>query len=247
MHAFAGGHFALARSILLSYANGRPTMNKPKGKREPRPPKGLSAAFAEAEAEIREAEIINIIVELIDAARERITTGESRLYLEQFFYEALRGRKTLPAATVIAWADAGNPVADRAVRRYGAEVLDQGREAELTALVRAQLVKLLLRPPVPYPQGRHVLANLLRDFWLPMLMQNVAAALHVPATRAADRAGSAIAPSAGSLIAKALARRGVKLSERQINRIYWERERLWADLESSMPPIPVNTEIFVGR
>ena len=36
-------------------------------------------------------------------------------------------------------------------------------------------------------------------------------------------------------------RRGFKLTERQMNRIYWDRNKVAAELEASMPPIDPST------
>jgi hypothetical protein len=183
-----------------------------------------------------EARIIEILCEAIDLTRDHITSEASWQRLEQFFYEALLGRRTLSAAVVLAWADVGHPAADRAVRRYGAEVLDQYREGELLAQMRGQLVKILLRPFVPFPQGRHVVANMMRDLWLPWFMTRAAEALQLPVTRSRSTA----APSLAYFLSKALRKRGVALSEPRLNKLYWRREKLAAELEASMPPIPVS-------
>jgi hypothetical protein len=183
-----------------------------------------------------EAAIVDLICEAIDVLRDHITTEASWRRLEQHFYEALLGRRTLSAAVVLAWADAGHPAADRAVRRYGAEVLDQHREGELLAQVRAQLIKILLRPFVPFPQGRHVVANMMRDIWLPALVMKAAEALQLPSTSSAATA----APSAAYFVARALRKRGIKLSERRLNRVVWQRDRLAMELEASMPPLALS-------
>ena len=69
--------------------------------------------------------VISIVCAEIDAARDRITSEASWARLAQIFYEALIGRNTLDAAMVIAWADAGHPSADQAVRLYAAEMVDR--------------------------------------------------------------------------------------------------------------------------
>ena len=181
-----------------------------------------------------EAKVVAILCTEIDRARERVTCEASWQHLEQYFYEALLGRRTLSAAMVLAWADAGHPAADRAVRRYGAEAIDQYREGELLAQVRAQIVKILLRPFVPFPQGRHVVQNLMRDVWLPAVMTRAAEGTGLPPTRSA----SAVAPSIAYFLERAMKKKGFKLKERQLNRIYWERNKIAAELEASMPGIP---------
>jgi hypothetical protein len=120
------------------------------------------------------------------------------------------------------------------VRRYGAEMIDLYREGEMLAQVRAQIVKILLRPLVPFPQGRHVVANLMRNIWLPLVVQRVADGTGLPPTRARSTAQ----PSAAYFIERAYKKKGIKLKERQINRIYWDRNKVAAELEASMPGIP---------
>jgi hypothetical protein len=181
-----------------------------------------------------EAKVVDLICIEIDNARERITSEASWDRLAQFFYEALLGHQTLPAAMVLAWADAGHPAADRAVRRYGAEVLDQYREGELLAQIRGHIIKILLRPFVPFPRGRHVVQNLMRDCWLPLVVRNVAEGTGLEPTRSATTR----TPSAAYFIAKALAKKGFKVKEREVNRIYWGRNKLAARPEASMPGIP---------
>jgi hypothetical protein len=177
------------------------------------------------------AKIVDLICAEIDNARKRITTEASWARLEEFFYQALLGRNTLDAAQVIAWADAGHPAADRAVRRYGAEALDQQREGELLIQVRAQMVKIMLRPFVPFPRGRHVVANLMRNIWLPTLIQNVAMGTGLSPTRSRSTA----APSVAYFVSLAAKRRGMKLKEQELNRIYGDRHQVAAELEKSMP------------
>ena len=183
------------------------------------------------------AQVVDVICTEIDNACERLTSEASWDVLAEFFYEALLGRHTLAAAVVLAWADAGHPAADRAVRRFGAEMLDQYREGELLAQVRGHLVKILARPFVPFPRGRHVVQNLMRDIWLPMVVQRVAEGTGLPPTRSA----SAVQPSAAYLVSLAMKKKGVKLKERQINRLYWDRHKVAAALESSMPPVDPST------
>ncbi len=102
-----------------------------------------------------EARVIEIVCMEIDAVRETITSEASWKRLESYFYEQmLQGSQTLPTRVVLAWAEAGHPAADRAIRHYAATMVDQGREGELLVQVRNYIVKTLLEPFVPYPRGR---------------------------------------------------------------------------------------------
>jgi hypothetical protein len=166
-----------------------------------------------------EAAVVDIICTEIDNAQSRITSEASWDRLAQFFYEALLGRHTLSAAVVLAWADAGHPAADRAVRLYAAEMVDQGRDNELLVQVKAYIVKTLLRPFVPFPRGRHVVQNLMRDIWLPMVLQHVANGTGLAPTRS----GGTAAPSVAYFASLAMKKKGHKLPPA---------------LECSMPQIP---------
>jgi hypothetical protein len=180
------------------------------------------------------AKVVAIVCAEIDNARERITPEASWQRLEQFFHAELVHQRTLPTAVILAWAEAGHPAADRAIRIYAAEMIDRGRESELLVQVKGYVIKTLARPFVPYPRGRHVVQNLMRDIWLPLVVQNVAAGTGLQPTRS----GSTATPSAAYFIALALKKRGFNVSERQLNRIYWDRNKIAARLEASMPAIP---------
>jgi hypothetical protein len=175
--------------------------------------------------------IVALLCAEIDNARERITSEAAWRTLEQFFYEALCDQHTLSAMRVLDWAKAGHPAADHAIRRYGAEGLDRYQESEFLAQVRGYLVQALLRPYVPYPRGRNVVQNMMRDIWIPVVMDHVADATGLPATR--NR--TTTTPSAAYFLALALKKRGFKrLGEPEINQIYWRRKGIGARLEVEM-------------
>jgi hypothetical protein len=180
------------------------------------------------------AKVIDIICSEVDNARERITSEAGWQRLEQFFHEELLRGQTLSAAQVLAWAEAGHPAADRAIRLYAAEMIDRRRESELLVQVKAYLVKTLLQPFLPYPRGRHVVQNLMRDIWIPALIARVAEGTGLEPTRGSG----GTQPSAAFFVAGALKKRGFKITERQVNRIYWSRHQIAAKLEAAMPELP---------
>jgi hypothetical protein len=182
-----------------------------------------------------EAKIVELVCVAIDAAREQMTTEASWERLERYFYEQmLTGSETLPTRIVLVWAEAGHPAADRAIRRYAATMMDRGRDGELLVQIRAYVIKVLLQPFVPYPQGRHVVQNLMRDAWLPTVVTHVARCTGLPPTRSASTA----TPSAAYFIAKGMKRSGLKITEREVNRVHWRRNNLAARIEAAMPQIP---------
>jgi hypothetical protein len=113
-------------------------------------------------------------------------------------------------------------------------MIDCGREADLLVQVKAYVVQTLVRPFLPYPRGRHIVQNLMRDIWLPLVVQRVADGTGLEPTRGE----STSEPSAAYFVALAHKRLGMKLKERQLNRIYWNRNKLAPRLEASMPGIP---------
>jgi hypothetical protein len=180
--------------------------------------------------------IVSLLCAEIDKARERITSEAAWKTLEQFFYEALCDRHTLSAMNVLDWAKAGHPAADHAVRRYGAERLDSYQETEFLAQVRGYLVQALLRPFVPYPHGRNAVQHMLRDIWIPGLMERAAEGTGLNATRSRN----STAPSVAYFLELACKKRGIKLKEKEINEIYWRRKGIARRLEASMPAIPAS-------
>ena len=165
--------------------------------------------------------------------------------MTQFFLDKLRfsGASPIPvigvewAAGIVEWARAGHPAADRAIKRYGREMGEQSRFDDMLVSVRAYYLETSGKPFVPFPQGRHVVANLMRNIWLPKLMDHVANATGLDPTRSAANP----APSVAYFVALMAKKKGIKkLKEQQVSRIYWKRESLPAAIEASMPKIPLS-------
>src|SRR5262245_1769874 len=142
-----------------------------------------------------EIKVIELTCEMIDRVADRITAEASWDMLTKFFYDELVHNRTLSTAQILAWAEAGHPAADRALRRHAAEMIDSGREGQLLAQVKAYAVKMLIKPFVAFPRGRHVVQTLMRDIWLPMVVQRVADGTGLSPTRSL----SAVEPSAAFL------------------------------------------------
>jgi hypothetical protein len=179
---------------------------------------------------------VDLICTILDAAAERITTEASWARLEQFIYQQLIQETVLPSVTIVAWAEAGHPAAHRAIRRYGREMKERSRFDNMLVTIKAYVIKTDEQPFVPFPRGRHVVQHLMRDIWLPMVVQNVADGTGLPPTRGA----STVEPSSAAYVVQALKRCGAKLKEQQLNRLYWNRHKLAARLEASMPPVPAS-------
>jgi hypothetical protein len=99
------------------------------------------------------SEIERTIMHWYDDLIGHVMTAEaSRALVRQDICNRLQAG-TLETAWVIQAAEGGHQDADLALRVYAATFIDQGRESELLAQVRAYVVRSLLRPPVTYPRG----------------------------------------------------------------------------------------------
>jgi hypothetical protein len=185
-----------------------------------------------------EAKFIDLACTMIDIARDRMTTEASWERLAQFFYEQLIRETVLPSVAIVAWAEAGHPAAHRALWRYATEMGERSHFDDMLVCVRAYVLKTGRDQFIPFPRGRHIVQNLMRDVWLPLMVQCMA----IDTGLAPTRGGTTTAPSVAYFLALGMKRRGIKLKEREINRIYWNRNKVAAALEASMPPlIPAST------
>jgi hypothetical protein len=181
-------------------------------------------APADAEA------IVATLCTMHDIVRERITTDACRERLQVGLYDLLH-RGALPVATVLAWARAGLPAADAAVRRHAYELwhAQQPRPPD----VEAYIMGVVVEPVIPrYPRGHvETIDTWHRDIGIACMIDLTAKGTGLPATR--SRATKA--PSAAYFVAEMLTKKGHKLKEQAVNRIWWERGLLAARLEAVMP------------
>jgi hypothetical protein len=110
---------------------------------------------------------------------------------------------------------------------------------DMLVTVRAYVIKTDDQPFAPFPRGRHVVANMMRNIWLPALIRRIAEGTGLEETRGA----STTAPSAAYFVSLAMKKKGIKLKEQEINRICWNwnRHKLAPAIEASMPLIPAST------
>jgi hypothetical protein len=178
---------------------------------------------------------VDLICAMIDEAREAFSSEASWERLAQFFYEQLMRETVLRSTIIVAWAEAGHPAAHRAIHRYGREMGERSRFDQMLVTVRSYYLRTAEQPFKPFPHGRHIVQNLLRDIWVPSVVQRFADGTGVPATRSRSTRSA----SAAYFVSLALKRRGIKLKEQQINRLYWARHKIVAELEASMPEIAI--------
>jgi hypothetical protein len=176
-----------------------------------------------------EAEFIAALDAAWLGAMKRTNTDAWWHHLEQYLYDVLTQRRTEFTKRIVKWADAGCPASNRALWRYIQHMTDGDRSNDMLVQVRAYVVRA--SADGPYPQGRP--REFLRDMWITLVMQQVSAHMGVPATRTGGSASQSVA----QFLSRFFERRGVKLGEREINRIYGDRHKLIEAIEGSMPAV----------
>jgi hypothetical protein len=189
------------------------------------------------------ARMVDLLCQEHDRVCKTLTTEASWERLSRFFLDKLRHSTASPipgvewATIIVEWARAGHPAADRAIRLYGREMGEQSRFDEMLVSVRAYYLETSGKPFIPFPRGRHEVANMMRNIWIPRMLDHVAAATGLYATRSTGNP----APSVAYFVSLMAKKKGIKgLKETQINRIYWAREKLPGVIEATMPKIPLS-------
>jgi len=176
-----------------------------------------------------EAEFIAALDAAWLGAMKRTNTDAWWQRLEQYLYDVLTQQGAEFTKLIVKWADAGCPASNRALWRYIQHMTDGDRSNDMLVQVRAYVVRA--SPDGPYPQGRP--REFLRDIWITLVMQQVSAHMGVTATRS----GGTASPSVAYFLSRLFERRGVKLGEREINRIYSDRQKLIEAIAGSMPAV----------
>jgi hypothetical protein len=177
-----------------------------------------------------EAEAVDIIAHWVDLIAKMLTTEAAHRVLRKHIREMVR-QGTIPTMQVIAAARAGHQDADLALRELAVETLDRGEP--LPTALGAYVQEALIRAPVTYPPGRNLADTWLRDIGIAVLAILAAERWQLRATR--NRATAR--PSACSVVAAGLERRGFKIGERQVERIVQDHGRVAQRLSASMPGI----------
>ena len=96
--------------------------------------------------------------------------------------------------------------------------------------------RALLQSPVTYPQGRNIADTWMRDIGVAVLVQLTKERWSLPKSRSRlTRNPNRL--SACYLVARALGRHGINLSERRVEKIFDARTQIAARLSASMPPV----------
>ncbi|MBR1174865.1 hypothetical protein JQ617_12925 [Bradyrhizobium sp. KB893862 SZCCT0404] len=196
----------------------------------------LPTTIANAEATLREADMIRIIEHWLDLVSALLRTENSHLYM-QARLKTMARQDTVQAVKVIGWANDGVVDAHVALLQVAAEMIDHGEQ--LPATIAGYAVQHLGKPPMPRRKGRDAADHWLRDQCIAVL---VALAVerwhpHLPTTR--NRASRW--PSACSLVSGALIKRRINVSERRVEKIARDLAELmpahqaWRGLLASAP------------
>jgi hypothetical protein len=106
---------------------------------------------------------------------------------------------------------------------------------ELPRQVQGYAVGALLRDITAYPRGKNIIDVFMRNIAIAVMVDAAAARWSLPPTRGAETAE----PSAAYFVGLCLRKRGIKLKEQQVARIWREHNKLAARLAASMRPDPV--------
>jgi hypothetical protein len=138
----------------------------------------------------------------------------------------------LPLDYIVAMADAGHPPADQALRAFIHEHIDADRFGELPVQLRAFAQRALKRSPCDgYPSNvPQVVADLTRDLAVRVLVDQIVSRWpDVPKLYSSARRRSA-----AGYVALVFTKRGTKLAEQQVRRIYGARPTLGRRLAEFM-------------
>ena len=176
-------------------------------------------------ASLPEAEIVAVLGHWMDLIGAAMTSEASRAIVRKNICDRLRAG-TLDIAWVIEAADAGHQDADLALRDYAATFADRGQWDELPVQVQGWAVRALLRAPVTYPRGKNVIDVLTRNIGIAVMVDLAVQRWSLAPTRGR----STEKPSAAYFVALVLCKRGIKLKEQQVARIYRDHKTLAARL-----------------
>lgn len=175
----------------------------------------LLPTIAEAEASLIEAEMIGVVSHWFDLAHELLSTEASHRYT-QARMKALIKQGTIPTVKVIGWANDGVADAHSALLQVAAEMMDRGEQ--LPATIAGYAIQHLGKPLPPRRKGRDAADNWLRDQAIAGVVALAVERWHPQLPMSRNPASSW--PSACSLISASLARRGIKVSEKRVEKIF---------------------------
>ena len=149
---------------------------------------------------------------------QRMTADYSRAFLEAILRWQLQ-QGLIETLQVIAWADAGDEIADAALRQVYAEMCDRGEEPSAT--LKAYGIKAVLRGPVGRGDGRNTwFDNWRRDIGIGCLVFWTMHRFGFNTYSRNREQRRRQQPSPSSLVSDALGRKGINVGEKRVENIY---------------------------
>jgi hypothetical protein len=166
---------------------------------------------------LNEAEMIAAVSdEWVKTIQPKMAAGYSREYLEAALCDMLR-REVVDELQVIKDADSGDEIADAALRLVYAEICDRGEKPSVT--LQAYGIKAVLRGPVARGRGQAWFNNWRRNIGIAVLVYMTHRRFGLTPTRNREQRRQR-RPSACSVVAAALGRHRMNLSESAVQNIW---------------------------
>src|SRR6516162_4926032 len=172
-------------------------------------------------------EMVDVAVTWIDRISEKLKTEYAHGLLRDFIRDRLE-QGILPIKAVIDAARRGNPHADYALRWRIYEMLD--RNEELPTSLKAYIQDALFTGPLS-DISTNVADLYYRDAAIAIMVKMAIVFWHLNPTR--NRASKR--PSASTVVARALIRRGINVTEWQVEHIHRNHHKLAARLSATIP------------
>jgi hypothetical protein len=169
------------------------------------------------------AELVEIVYsEGVQQISAKMDAEFSQIWLERTLEDYLR-QGLIPTLQVIEDARKGDEIADRVLRRVGAQMLDAGQgELDRNGALRSYCEEALVRNPITRGPGRAAwYENWRRDIGVACLVFFAVerlSGLDLKPTRRPNVPTSK--PSAAFIVSKALERAGIKIGEGRVNNIW---------------------------
>jgi hypothetical protein len=178
-----------------------------------------------------EDKAVAAVTDWVGVVEQKMTAPASREWLEATLRDFLRNG-LIETLKVIEAADAGDEIADAALRRVYAEMSDVG---EVPATLKAYGIKSVLRGPVVRSAGRNTYDNWQRDIGIACLVYLAKERLGLRPTRNREQRRRR-QPSACSIVATALGRRHINVGEKRV-------ENIWSGLQGRVAAFAIGLKV----
>jgi hypothetical protein len=180
---------------------------------------------------VDETAMVAAVSDWIAVVEQKMTATASREWLESTLRDFLR-QGLIETLRVIEAAEAGDEIAHAALCRVCAEMLDQGKMPP--AALRAYGERALVRGPVTRSAGRSEHDNWRRDIGVACLVYLARERFGLSPSRNREQRRRC-QPSACSIVALALGRRRINITEKRI-------ENIWAGLRGQVAAFVIGLE-----